>query len=138
MGLHPSEFISGQMGVPATLECGNCGTTLEEVRRGHRLGCSECYTVFEDILLIEIQAANRLPPRISPNKKSLPIHIGRAPGESLAINLSSRLLALNEALNETLSREDYEQAAWLRDQIKALTENLKSQPENKNEPPRQD
>jgi protein arginine kinase activator len=40
----------------------------------------------------------------------------------LAINPSSRLLALNEALKETLSREDYEQAAWLRDQIKALTE----------------
>jgi protein arginine kinase activator len=29
---------------------------------------------------------------------------------------------LNEALNETLTREDYEQAAWLRDQIKELME----------------
>ena len=56
-------------------------------------------------------------------KKSHPIHIGRAPGESLAISPSSRLLALNEALKETLNREDYEQAAWLRDQIKALTDN---------------
>ena len=33
-----------------------------------------------------------------------------------------QLVALHQALHETLSREDYEQAAWLRDQIKALTE----------------
>lgn len=120
-GTVPKEQIQNQVG--AGLECGNCGTTLEEVKRGHRLGCSECYNVFGDILLMEIQAANRLAPRLISVKKSSPIHIGRAPGESLAINPSSRLLALNEALKETLKREDYEQAAWLRDQIRALTEN---------------
>jgi protein arginine kinase activator len=137
-GTNPRELVANQAGA-AGLECGNCGTTLEEIKRGHRLGCSECYTVFEDVLLLEMQAANRLSPRILPAKKSIPVHIGRAPGERLAINPSSRLLALNEALKETLSREDYEQAAWLRDQIKALTEheNIKDQPEdNQNEPPR--
>lgn len=122
-GTLPQELISNQTGSVADLECENCGTTLEEIRRGHRLGCPECYRVFENILLIEIQAADALPLRMTTNKKGLPLHIGRSPGESLAINPSSRLLALNEALRETLNREDYEQAAWLRDQIKALTEN---------------
>ena len=113
-----SNLIEGETG----LACGNCGTTLEEIKRGHRLGCVECYTVFGDILLTELLASNRLAPRFATVKKSVPIHMGRAPGETLTISPSSRLLALNEALNETLSREDYEQAAWLRDQIKALTE----------------
>lgn len=122
-GTNPQDLVANQSGSVTGLSCGNCGTTLEEVKRGHRLGCSECYTVFEDVLLIEMQVANRLPSRILPAKKSIPIHIGRSPGEKLAINPSSRLLALNEALTETLNREDYEQAAWLRDQIKALTEN---------------
>ncbi len=122
-GTNPAEYVANQVGVNAGLCCGNCGTTLEEVKRGHRLGCMECYNVFGDLLLSEMAAANRLLPRVSNFKKSVPIHIGRAPGESLAISPSSRLLALNEALRETLSREDYEQAAWLRDQIKALTEN---------------
>lgn len=122
-GVSPSEHIFSQTG-QAELECGSCGTTLEEVKRGHRLGCMECYSVFGDLLLVEMQTLNRLPSRVFVSlKKSHPIHIGRAPGESLAVNPSSRLLALNEALKETLSREDYEQAAWLRDQIKALTEN---------------
>jgi protein arginine kinase activator len=120
-GVSPSEHLYNLTG-QAGLGCGNCGTTLEEVKRGHHLGCMECYNVFSDVLLQEIQALDRLPARILGAKKSHPLHIGRSPGENLAINLSSRLLALNEALRETLSREDYEQAAWLRDQIKALTE----------------
>jgi len=130
-GTHPKTFIANQVDASAALECGNCGTTLEEIKRGHRLGCPECYTIFEDILLVEMQAANRLPARVLSTKKSVPIHIGHSPGEKLAIHPSSRLLALNEALKDTLNREDYEQAAWLRDQIKALTENLKSEAEEK-------
>lgn len=113
-------------GVPreanAGLCCGNCGTALDEVKRGHSLGCMECYDVFGDLLLMEMQSSNRLPSRILPLKKSTPLYIGRSPGETLTISPSSRLLALNEALKDTLSREDYEQAAWLRDQIKALTD----------------
>jgi protein arginine kinase activator len=104
------------------LACGNCGTTLEALRVGSPLGCSECYQVFDDMILPEIAAAGKLPVRLGVAKKTIPIHIGRAPGESKELNPSLRLLALNEALNETLKREDYEQAAWLRDQIKALTE----------------
>lgn len=125
-GTHTQELVANQFS-DAGLECGNCGTTLEEVRRGHKLGCSECYNVFDNALLQEMQATNRLPFRFFSVKKSNPIHIGRSPGEKLTINLASKLLALNEALKETLKREDYEQAAWLRDQIKALTEEKEKQ-----------
>jgi protein arginine kinase activator len=103
--------------------CGHCGTTLESIRMGHPLGCSECYEVFGSVLLQEMITAGKLPSRISAStKKSTPLHQGRSPGEAAEMNPSMRLLALNEALNETLSREDYEQAAWLRDQIKELME----------------
>ncbi len=126
-----SEKTAGQL--PAErktgLACGNCGTTLENIRVGGAMGCSECYQVFEDFVLSEIQAMGKLPARLLNAKKTLPIHIGRSPGETKEMDPSLRLLALNEALNETLKREDYEQAAWLRDQIKALTET----PEKKND-----
>lgn len=112
------------------LACGNCGTTMESLRVGIPLGCSVCYEVFTDILVGEILAAEKIPPRLASSKKSIPMHIGRAPGETQAINPSLRLLALNEALTETLKKEDYEQAAWLRDQIKALTENPEATNEN--------
>lgn len=108
------------------LACGNCGTTLEAIRVGNPLGCSVCYEVFDDILIGEMLAAEKIPARLAQTKKSIPIHIGRSPGEIQEMNPTLRLLALNEALSETLKREDYEQAAWLRDQIKALTENTEN------------
>lgn len=106
----------------AGLACGNCGTTLESLRIGNILGCSECYEVFGDVIITDLLKESRVPPRIATTKRTTPIHIGRAPGESQEINPSLRLLALNEALRETLKREDYEQAAMLRDQIKELTD----------------
>lgn len=111
----------------AGLACGNCGTTLEAVRAGLSLGCHICYEVFDEVLLSEMQIAGKLGIRITSSKKSSPVHLGRSPGETREINPAMRLLALNEALNETLQREDYEQAAWLRDQIKALTDEKKSE-----------
>lgn len=115
---------------PASLACGNCGTTLESLRVGLPVGCSECYNVFDDLLLSELLSAEKIPARITTTKKSIPIHIGRAPGESQQLNPTLRLLALNEALNETLKKEDYEQAAWLRDQIKALTKESEGEHES--------
>jgi len=109
--------------VTGGVACGGCGTTLDAVRMGAPLGCKTCYDVFEDVIFTELQNAKKISPRIALTpKKSAPIHIGKSPGDTHEINPAKRLLALNEALNETLQREDYEQAAFLRDQIKELTE----------------
>jgi protein arginine kinase activator len=112
----------GQFERRAGLACGNCGTTLEAIKVGNPLGCSVCYEVFEEILLPELNSRGKISPRLVTAKKSQALHMGRGYGETQEISSSMRLLALNEALSETLQREDYEQAAWLRDQIKALTE----------------
>lgn len=108
-----------------SLACGNCGTTLDAIRVGTPLGCDVCYEVFDAVLIPEMLMGHKIPPRVATNKKSAPVHIGRSPGETQEINPSLRLIALNESLNEVLKSEDYEQAAWLRDQIKDLTEKQK-------------
>lgn len=104
------------------LACGNCGTTLEAIRMGAPLGCSACYEVFEEIIISELLSLEKMPPRLATAKRSQSLHFGRVQGQAQEISSSMRLLALNEALTETLKREDYEQAAMLRDQIKALTD----------------
>jgi len=104
------------------LACGSCGTSLEQIKMGHSLGCSACYAVFNDFIIQDLIHQKALPERVLNQKKSLPLHIGKIPGKVPAENASLRLLALNEALDETLKREDYEEAARLRDQIKRLTE----------------
>ncbi len=111
-------FEKGERTSNTSLCCGQCGTTLESVRLGNPLGCPECYDIFSDILFSEIQKASK----ISNSQETPLLHIGRTPGESTQANPALRLIALNDALSDTLSREDYEQAAWLRDQIKVLSE----------------
>ena len=108
--------------IGAGLCCGNCGTTLDSVRRGIDLGCLHCYEVFGDVLMRELQSTVKVSQQMKTSKKSLPSHIGRRPGETKEMSPSIQLLALNEALSDTLQREEYEQAALLRDQIKELTE----------------
>jgi protein arginine kinase activator len=116
----------GSDALAAGLCCGNCSTTADEVRMGANLGCSICYEVFEDLVTQELASQDRLP-GTQKGKKLTSMHIGRIPGQTAVVNPSLKLVALHQALHETLKREDYEQAAWLRDQIKALTE---ENPEN--------
>lgn len=114
------EDVEGKEGTG--LCCGDCGTTLESVRMGHPVGCSHCYEVFGDVLVLELISHRKGKDLQASGGRSVPLHIGRSPGEKAEISPSVRLIALNEALHDTLSKEDYEQAAWLRDQIKAITE----------------
>ena len=109
----------------STLCCGNCGTSVESIQMGEPLGCSECYAVFGDILVSELLESDAIPPSLKKKvsmKGPQAIHIGKSPDNEQNVVLSTKLSSLNEALNEALKRENYEQAAWLRDQIKALTD----------------
>lgn len=120
-GMHKEgEYGEGVFGKKGGLCCGNCGTTLEGVRMGHALGCPQCYEVFESVLSEELNKQE-----VATATKGNIVHKGRSPGETIKVSPSIRLLALNEALNEMLSREDYEQAAQIRDQIKELEDEQK-------------
>lgn len=118
----------------AEISCGNCLTTQESVKTGNPLGCSECYTVFSDLLVSQLIESGSVPARLKKTlsiKRSQPLHAGKSPEKTYTIAASSKLVALNEALNDALKRENYEQAAWIRDQIKALTEKPKKSDERK-------
>ncbi len=124
-GQTSAEVPQGFAGSDAGICCGRCGTTMLAVRTGSPLGCSECYEVFEDMLSNEIVIQGYIPIRlrkvIEGNKKQ-PLHAGKTPEQVAEIASLNRIVNLNEALKEALKGENYEQAAWLRDQIKALTE----------------
>lgn len=111
-------------GKDTALCCANCMTTLESVLTGNPLGCSHCYTVFEDTLINELLSQEKVPSRLKKEiqtKHSFSLHTGKNPETPLTLSPSTRLISLNEALNEALKKENYEQAAWLRDQIKELS-----------------
>ena len=84
------------------------------------MGCSQCYTIFGDLLVQELIAEDKIPTSMQNARRNQPLHIGKTPDKPVNIPSSSRLTALSEALNDALQRENYEEAAWLRDQIKEI------------------
>jgi len=115
-----SAILSQESETATSLCCGSCGLSLEEVKMGASLGCPLCYEIFSDEIFHELSTLETIPPKYLLQKKSSLIHTGRTPGKQQEIDPSLKLLTLQQALHETLQREDYEQAAWLRDQIKTL------------------
>jgi protein arginine kinase activator len=118
--LHGDKLASNKK--ESSLCCGRCGTNLESVLTGQSLGCSECYVVFEGFIIKELIAADGIPSFLKNKEKSQTLHLGRGPRQAGSLALSSKLASLHEALNEALKKENYEQAAYLRDQIKSITE----------------
>lgn len=121
-GTAGEQTIGGKEQEKTGLFCGHCHTSLEAVKMGNPLGCSQCYEVFGDVLVQELIAENKLPRALENAKRNQPLHIGKTPDKPMQPPPSNRLTSLNEALNEALKKENYEEAAWLRDQIKELTE----------------
>ncbi len=123
-GSNPTPTSSEGKPIETGISCVNCRTPLDSVLMGNPLGCTECYEVYGDLLIKELAHGGQIPARtkkILEQKKNEPLHLGKTPTQPAQITPSNQLKALNEALNEALKKENYEQAAWLRDQIKALT-----------------
>ncbi len=93
--------------------CGQCGITMNEFRKQALLGCPNDYEVFEDELkdIIEKTQNNNL------------LHIGKTPprkSTKAEPKEKSIIEDLKHQLDLAVKVEDYELAAKLRDQLKAL------------------
>ena len=101
--------------------CPQCGTTWEDFQRNGLLGCSECYEHF----------ANVLPPLLR-RLHGQAGHIGKKPQMPAATASTTQEVEqpqeptqtekekLQQAMREAVAIENFEEAARLRDQIKAL------------------
>lgn len=102
---------SGTGGVPSEeTSCSACGLTYKEFRGRGRMGCPTCYQSFEghlDPLLEKIHGKTR--------------HVGKAPGETSAADRSRdrKLVELRRRLQDAVREERYEEAASLRDDLRA-------------------
>ena len=110
------DFMSGFLGkgmTPSLSEekiCPACGMSVNELVKTSKLGCSKCYEFFDNYL-------EPLMKRIHGNSR----HVGKLP-ESADENFKKQPLisSLKDDLKAAISREDFEQAALLRDKIKEL------------------
>ncbi len=97
------------------LQCPNCKMTYEDFRRLGRLGCSQCYEVFQaslEPLLKKIHGATQ--------------HIGKGPvsgGDEL--KSKKKLQDLHLRLQKAIQTEAFEEAAKIRDEIKKFEKTKK-------------
>ncbi|OGS37353.1 MAG: hypothetical protein A2293_05190 [Elusimicrobia bacterium RIFOXYB2_FULL_49_7] len=88
--------------------CGSCGLKYIEFKQSGRLGCGECYSAFEarlDDLLRKIHGSSH--------------HIGKIPKDlEPAISENRQVETLRKEMRRAIEKEDFERAAYLRDQIK--------------------
>ncbi len=92
------------------LTCSSCGLTYENFRKFGRLGCSKCYVSFNkylSTLLKRIHGSNQ--------------HLGKTPLKTaMGFEPKSELQELKSKLQKAIESEEFEQAASLRDKIRAL------------------
>jgi len=87
--------------------CSACGFTSEDVRKTGRLGCGECYVIFSGLLqdvLNDCQKGTR--------------HAGKVP-KSFRKPSKKRL---QEDLSSAVGKEEFEEAARLRDELGKIGE----------------
>jgi len=106
-----NSFLSSQSTIQnlANIKCPDCGMTFMEFRSKGLLGCPKDYDVFGQALESLIERAQGGGTQ----------HTGKAPGEGARMDpKQQKKLDMQRALREAVEREDYEQAAQLRDQLK--------------------
>ena len=114
MNMEPS--VSPVFHGQGLVRCENCGMTYQQFTKAGRFGCSECYRHFShslEPLFRRIHGSTR--------------HLGKVPQRTGGhLKLKKQLSELKSRLQAAVSREEFEEAARLRDQIRALEERLKA------------
>ena len=99
------------------LTCEQCGMTYAEFQKCGMLGCANCYKTFKAPLDALLQ-------RIHGNTQ----HAGRIPGSVRSgVSIRMNIDRLKQRLQKAIAEEEYEQAAKLRDSIRALNAQLAEQ-----------
>ena len=118
-----------------TLTCDNCGYTFDDIVNTGKLGCGNCYDVFEaklDPIIKKIQGSNQHVGRIGKiidNKIDEKLKKSEGKENSALKNMNNtnnskdndkkaKLEQLQEQLKLAIKEERYEDAAKIRDEIK--------------------
>jgi protein arginine kinase activator len=92
------------------LKCSSCGLSYDDFKKKGRLGCDLCYVTFRQQLLPllkKIHSATR-------HTGKMPLHVDRK------VSTRVKIKELQVRLKRAIQMEEFEEAAWLRDEIKKL------------------
>ena len=99
---------------PEELVCPQCGLTQSDFKKVGRMGCATCYQVFGPGLEEMLRTMHRGVR-----------HTGKVPrrlqeAQTPKVDVTEQIRLLSQRLEQAVAQEDFELAAQLRDEIKAL------------------
>ena len=107
--------INNEQGLEVTLQekCSGCDRTFIQIQQAGRMGCGKCYDKFQsqmELLLRRIHGGVN--------------HVGKVPERSgAAIKNRKSIVELKNKLHELVNKEEFEEAAVIRDRIRELESN---------------
>lgn len=99
--------------------CPKCNSSLSDITSLGKVGCAECYSVFENSLsplITKIHGTNHHCGKLSPSGST-----NEEKGNNFK-TLEEEIAELKVKLNEAVESQEYEQAAVIRDKIKEMEE----------------
>ena len=106
------DFFGFPMGGRKTEDkkCPTCGTTFQTISQNGKAGCADCYTAFRqefDSLITSLHGST--------------LHRGEAPCRQRAhLERVQKMDQIKKDMQELIRQENFEQAAFLRDELKKL------------------
>lgn len=110
------------------LTCSACGLTYREFQQTGKLGCAQCYQVFSQELrplLQRIHGRSQHAGRTPTGNIQSPSHEDVSVQEP--VSSSKRMDILRHRMEEAISAENFEEAARLRDKIRALADSVEDE-----------
>lgn len=119
-------FVNKEPKLVSNRHCDGCGMTLGELLNGGKVGCARCYSVFEKSLIPTISKIHgnvvhcgKFPEKAT--EKQTPAQNTEKP-QNVPVTEKEKLEMLKKELNDAVEKQEYETAAKIRDEIKALEE----------------
>jgi len=109
-GMNTIEQSGQAISADAQEKCPGCGRTFAQIQQAGKMGCSQCYEKFEnqmELLLRRIHGGGH--------------HVGKVPLRcGTSIRNRQELGNLRSKLQELINKEEFEEAAKVRDRIRDL------------------
>lgn len=100
----------------AELQCSSCGLTFNEFKKAGKFGCPQCYSEFKEGIVSMLKGIH-----------GHETHKGKIPQKAHTnVGINREIEELRRKLEEAVKKEEFEEAAIIRDEIKNAKERLDS------------
>ena len=134
------KLLSGLLGVPGEVSeeektgqiiCPTCGTSYDDFVKNSRFGCADCYSVFDPLISDNIRHLQGSEKHVGKRPAGYRSEMeemngagtnGEDPVNIPELSKEEKIRLMETRLKDAVRREEYEEAAKLRDEIRVLKE----------------